>query len=341
MLETLKELCALHGPSGDEGAIRKYILEWVTPYADEIKTDAIGNVMVFRRGNISMEKPLVLAAHMDEVGFIIKKITDEGMLKFGFIGGVDPRVVIGRKVWFGDVCGVVGIKAVHLSTESERKTMPKTKELYIDIGAGSKEEAEKKVSLGQYGSFDAGQVMFGDGLFKSKALDDRFGCAVLLETLKEQPSVDTWFCFTVQEEVGLRGAASMAYALNPSMCLVVEATTAADLPDVKYGKTVCALRGGAVIPFMDGATIYDADLFEFLTELAQARDIAWQTKSRVAGGTDAGRIHKSREGVRVCAVSIPVRYIHSPSSVAALSDIEAACALVQAFVKEIGGNDEQ
>lgn len=341
MIETMKTLCALHGPSGDEGSVRSCILAQAKPYADEIRTDAIGNLMVFRRGKIPLMKPLVLAAHMDEVGFIIKKITDEGMLKFGFIGGVDPRVVIGRKVWFGNVCGVVGIKAVHLSTAAERKTMPKTKELYIDIGANSKEEAEQKVALGQYGVFDGAQIMFGDGLIRAKALDDRFGCAVLLETLKQQPSVDTWFCFTVQEEVGLRGAASMAYALDPSVCLVVEGTTAADLPDVKYGKTVCALRKGAVIPFMDGATIYDADLFAFLKRLAEERNIPWQTKSRVAGGTDAGRIHKSREGVRVCAVSIPVRYIHSPSSVAALSDIQAACALVQAFIEEIGGNDEQ
>ena len=152
---------------------------------------------------------------MDEVGVIIKKITDDGMLKFGFVGGVDPRVVIGRPVRFGDVQGVIGIKAVHLTTAAERRTMPKTKDLYIDIGAASKAAAEDKVSLGDYGVFDSAVVEFGDGLIKAKAIDDRVGCAALLKLIEDEPPIDTWFCFTVQEEVGLRGAASMAYALDP------------------------------------------------------------------------------------------------------------------------------
>ena len=340
MIELMKQLCALPGPSGCEDAVREFVLEKVKPFADEIKTDAIGNIMVFRKGKKALERPVVLCAHMDEVGVIIKKITDDGYLKFGFVGGVDPRVVIGRPVRFGKTQGVIGIKAVHLTTAAERRTMPKTKDLYIDIGATSKAAAEKLVSLGDYGVFDSAVVEFGDGLIKAKAIDDRVGCAALLKLLEDEPPIDTWFCFTVQEEVGLRGAASMAFALDPGFAMVLEGTTAADLAEVKGADAVCRVRGGVVLPFMDGATIYDAELFELLRDACIKRGIPWQTKTRVAGGTDAGRIHKSRAGVRVCAAAAPVRYIHSPSSVAAAADCEAVLAAARAFLEELGGDDE-
>lgn len=340
MIELMKELCALPGPSGCEDAVRAFVLKKVKPFADEIRTDAIGNVMVFRKGRKALDRPVALCAHMDEVGVIIKKITEDGMLKFGFVGGVDPRVVIGRPVRFGDVPGVIGIKAVHLTTAAERRTMPKTKNLYIDIGATSRAAAEKLVSLGDYGVFDSAVVEFGDGLIKAKAIDDRVGCAALLRLLEDEPPVDTWFCFTVQEETGLRGAASMAFALNPGFAMVLEGTTAADLAEVKGADAVCRVRGGVVLPFMDGATIYDAALFELLRDACIKRGIPWQTKTRVAGGTDAGRIHRSRAGVRVCAAAAPVRYIHSPSSVAAKADCEAVLAAARAFLEELGGDDE-
>ena len=340
MIELMKELCALPGPSGCEDAVRAFVLKRVKPFADEIRTDAIGNVMVFRKGRKALDRPVVLCAHMDEVGVIIKKITEDGMLKFGFVGGVDPRGVIGRPVRFGDVPGVIGIKAVHLTTAAERRTMPKTKNLYIDIGATSRAAAEKLVSLGDYGVFDSAVVEFGDGLIKAKAIDDRVGCAALLRLLEDEPPVDTWFCFTVQEETGLRGAASMAFALDPGFAMVLEGTTAADLAEVKGADAVCRVRGGVVLPFMDGATIYDAALFELLRDACTKRGIPWQTKTRVAGGTDAGRIHRSRAGVRVCAAAAPVRYIHSPSSVAAKADCEAVLAAARAFLEELGGDDE-
>lgn len=340
MIELMKELCALPGPSGCEDAVRAFVLKRVKPFADEIRTDAIGNVMVFRKGAKALDRPVALCAHMDEVGVIIKKITEDGMLKFGFVGGVDPRVVIGRPVRFGDVPGVIGIKAVHLTTAAERRTMPKTKNLYIDIGATSRAAAEKLVSLGDYGVFDSAVVEFGDGLIKAKAIDDRVGCAALLRLLEDKPPVDTWFCFTVQEETGLRGAASMAFALDPGFAMVLEGTTAADLAEVEGADAVCRVRGGVVLPFMDGATIYDAALFELLRDACTKRGIPWQTKTRVAGGTDAGRIHKSRAGVRVCAAAAPVRYIHSPSSVAAKADCEAVLAAARAFLEELGGDDE-
>ena len=333
----IKILTELDGVSGCEDEVREFIKSRITRIP--ATEDALGNLIFFKKGTTPGKK-VMLCAHMDEVGVIIKKITEDGMLKFGFVGGVDPRVVIGRPVRFGDVPGVIGIKAVHLTTAAERRTMPKTKNLYIDIGATSRAAAEKLVSLGDYGVFDSAVVEFGDGLIKAKAIDDRVGCAALLRLLEDEPPVDTWFCFTVQEETGLRGAASMAFALDPGFAMVLEGTTAADLAEVEGADAVCRVRGGVVLPFMDGATIYDAALFELLRDACIKRGIPWQTKTRVAGGTDAGRIHRSRAGVRVCAAAAPVRYIHSPSSVAAKADCEAVLAAARAFLEELGGDDE-
>ncbi len=243
--ELLETLCGLDAPSGCEDAVRSFIREQAAPFADETAEDPMGNLMVLRRGTAALEKPLMLCAHMDEVGVIVKRITDEGMVKFGFVGGVDPRVAIGRRVRFTNgVRGVVGIKAVHLTTSAERKTMPKTKDLYIDIGAGSRAQAEARLSPGDYGTFDVENRRFGDGLFKAKALDDRVGCAVLLTLLRGQPAVDTWFCFTVQEEVGLRGAATAAFRADPGLCLIVEGTTAADLAEAPAHKQYAGCAAG-------------------------------------------------------------------------------------------------
>lgn len=344
LLTLTRTLCAKFGPSGWEDEVREYILQAALPYADRVETDAMGNLMVFRKGRKPTERPVMLCAHMDEVGVIVKKFTEDGMVGFGFVGGVDPRVVIGRRIQFrteaGDtVEGIVGIKAVHLTTASERKRAPKAKELYIDIGCISKKQAEAKLSLGDCGTFAPEIVSFGDGFLKAKALDDRLGCAVLLLLMREQPPVDTWFTFHVQEEVGLRGAATVAFAIEPAFCLVVEGTTAADLAEVPEHKQVCALRQGAVLPFMDRGTIYDAELFEMLRDACEARGIPWQTKRMVAGGTDAGRIHKTAQGVRTVGVAAPLRYIHSPVSVAAECDLFAVYRAAQAFLEEIGGDE--
>lgn len=340
MIELVQKLCSLPGPSGWENAVRDYIRLQAQPYADEIREDSIGNLMVLRRGRQAGGRTVMLAAHMDEVGVICKGYTDDGCIKFGFVGGVDPRVVIGRRVLFGEVRGVVGIKAVHLTSAEERKTMPKTKSLYIDIGASDKDSAEKRVPLGTYGVFDSDCVLFGDGLLKAKAIDDRVGCAALLLLLREQPATDTWFVFSVQEEVGLRGARCAAFALQPDICLVLEGTTAADLAEVDAHKQVCGLRRGVVIPFMDRATIYHQKMYETLRMLAEQNGIAWQTKHRVAGGTDAGRIHLTAEGVVTGALAVPVRYIHSPASVAALCDMQDMLRLARCFLEHIGGNHE-
>lgn len=345
LLELTRLLCAKFGPSGWEDEVREYILQAALPYADRIETDTMGNLMVFRKGKKPTGQAVMLCAHMDEVGVIVKKFTEDGMVRFGFVGGVDPRVVIGKRVQFRTeqgktVEGIVGIKAVHLTTVSERQCAPKTKDLYIDIGCTTKKQAEAKLSLGDCGTFAPESVLFGDGMLKAKALDDRLGCAILLLMMREQPPIDTWFSFHVQEEVGLRGAATAAFAIQPAFCLVVEGTTAADLADVPAHKQVCALRQGVVLPFMDRGTIYDAELFDMMRDACEKRGIPWQTKRMVAGGTDAGIIHKTATGVRTIGIAAPLRYIHSPSSVVAVCDLMAVYQAAQAFLEEIGGDQD-
>ena len=338
MIETLKTLCMLSGVSGMEDEVRDYILERAMPHADEIHTDAMGNLMVFKKGAVHPEQRIMLCAHMDEVGLIITRVEEDGYLRFQFIGGVDRRVVLGKRVYIGRerIPGVIGLKACHLVSREEEKNVPKVDDLYIDIGAKTKEEAQKHVELGDRGVFDDSVVAFGDGFIKAKAIDDRSGCAVMLKLLEEDLPCDTWFTFTVQEEVGTRGAHGAAFRLRPDIALVVEGTTAADLPYVEEGKQICRLGNGPVITFMDRGTIYDKELRQVLIRLAEENGIVWQTKEQIAGGTDASVIQRSREGVRTAIVATAVRNIHSPASVASVKDIENVLRLARLFLQEMG-----
>ncbi|MCL2401904.1 MAG: M42 family metallopeptidase [Oscillospiraceae bacterium] len=334
MLDLLKTLCALNGVSGNEAAVRDFIIEKVSGHADEVTTDAMGNVLVFKKGARTPAKKLMLCAHMDEVGVIVTAITDDGYLKFAMAGSVDGRVCVGKSVTIGTnrVFGIIGCKAIHLVKPEDRGKAMKTEDMYIDIGARSKAEAENLISPGDTGAFDDGIVAFGDGLIKAKAIDDRFGCAVLLEMIASDLPVDCHFAFTVQEEVGLRGAHTAAFRVQPDIALIIEATTAADFPSVPNDKKVCKLDDGAVIPFMDAGTIYDRELYKTLTALAETHRIPWQTKNIIAGGTDAAAIQRTRAGVQTAGIAIPTRNLHSPSCVAKISDMEAVLKLVQLFV---------
>ena len=334
MLELLKRLCLLNGVSGDEGEVRAFLRAQAEPYADSIRTDALGNLIVFKKGAKATGNRLLLAAHMDEVGLIITHVTDEGFLKFGFVGGVDRRIVIGKPVVLGPdrVPGIISSKAIHLTDKAELKKVPKTDSLYIDIGAGSREEAMKKVPLGTYGSFVSQPEEFGDGFFKARAIDDRIGCAIMLELLKEELPLDVTFAFTAQEEVGTRGAFGAAFSVTPQIALVLEMTTAADLPGVDSHRRVCAPGKGPVISYMDGSTIYDRGLFEDLRRLAEDNGIPWQTKEYIAGGNDARTIQRTKQGVRVAAMSAATRYLHAPSSVVSVADFKNMLELTRLFL---------
>ena len=337
VIDTLETLCCLDGVSGCEDEVRDYILERIMPFADELRTDAMGNLLVFKKGDKTPEKRVMLAAHMDEVGLIVTDITDEGMLRLAACGGVDARVLFGKRVFVGPerVPGVVGAKPIHLSDADERKKPVKIKDLYIDIGARDKDAAAALVSLGDVCAFDDAVVRFGDGFIKAKALDDRCGCAVMVELLESRLPCDCWFAFTVQEEVGCRGASVAARSVEPDIALILETTTAADLAGVKGADRVCSLGEGVVLPFMDRGTIYDRALYEQLRALAEKNDIKWQTKTRVAGGTDASAIQRSGAGASVAAISVPVRNIHSPASVAKLSECEDQLKLARLFLASL------
>lgn len=337
MLNELKTLCRLSGVSSREDQVRDYIRAQAEPYADSIRTDALGNLIVFKKGAKSAPNELMLAAHMDEVGLMIDRIHDDGTLGFQSVGGINRQVLIGKPVYVGDErhFGVIGMKPIHLTTRKERQEVPELKTFYIDIGADSKEEAQKLVELGDVAVFHDDIQEFGRGLLKAKAIDDRVGCAVLLDLLREELPMDVTFVFTVQEEVGTRGATAAAFSVKPRIALVVEGTTAADLPGLEGADRVCSVGKGPVLPMMDRGTVYDRGIFLMLRSLAEENNIPWQTKELIAGGTDASAIQRSRSGVRVGAMSAAVRYLHAPSSVAAISDYEAMIKLGRLFIHAV------
>ena len=337
MVNTLKTLCQLPGVSSFEDAVRDYIRQRVEPYADAIRVDTMGNLIVFKKGAKSTGNKLMLCAHMDEVGLMVRSITEDGYVKFSCVGGIDRRVLLGKQVVLGDkqVPGIIGLKAIHMTTMDERKRVPNLNEYYIDIGAKDKESAEALVSLGDCGVFVSDVVEFGDGMLKAKAIDDRVGCAVLIHLLEEELPMDCTFVFTVQEEVGTRGAFGAAFSVAPEIALVLEGTTAADNPALPEHCQVCWPGRGPVLSWMDGSAVYDRALFELLRELADQNRIPWQMKHYLSGGTDAGAVQRRRSGVRVTGISAAVRYLHAPSSVASISDMEHMLTLARLFLRAV------
>lgn len=337
MLDTLKTLCYLSGASGYEDEVRDYILERVLPYSDGIITDSMGNLIITKKGKINCGRNILICAHMDEVGIIINGIDNDGYLRFDFLGGIDRRVIIGKRVYIGKdrVHGVIGIKAYHHVSKEEEKSVPSLSEMYIDIGVASRDEAKELVSLGDAGVFEDSVLEFGEGFLKAKAIDDRVGCAAMIKLLESELPCDCTFAFTVQEEVGTRGAKIAAARVKPDIAIVLEGTTAADLPEVPEGKRICRLGDGIVIPFMDRGAIYSRKLFKTVTELADRNEIKWQTKTMIAGGTDAQAVQRSGAGVETIALSAPIRNIHSPASIAKISDFEIMPRLVTLLLETL------
>ena len=336
MKELLKELCLVNGVSGDESAVREVIIAKIKGHC-EYRVDNLGSLICFCKGRKKSDKKLMICAHMDEVGLIVTYIREDGTLSFGEVGGVDPSVVIGRQVTVGKsgISGVVGSTAVHNLSKEAREKAPEMDSLYIDIGAADKAEAEKYVSLGDCVYFDSEFIDLGEKRVKSKAIDDRAGCAMMIKLILEQPEYDTYFVFNVQEEIGLRGSRASAFAVDPDFAIVLEATTAADIDGVSGAKKVCCLGGGPVVGFMDRSTVYDRGLYKMAFDAAADLGIPCQTKTMIAGGNDSGAIHLSRGGVRTIAVSVPCRYLHSPSCVIEIDDLEDSLTLVGELAKRV------
>lgn len=321
ILNMLQEFNACHGPSGDESGVAGCIRTLAAPYADEYWTDAMGNLIVHKRGS----GPKVLfAAHMDSIGMIVTHIEEDGFLRVGKVGGLGLSSLLYTPVRFANgTRGLVG--------ENADAKEPAIENLLIDIGAHSREEAERLVRIGDTAVFATPTFAAGESII-SPYLDNRISCAILLTVLEniENSPNDLYFVFTTQEEVGLRGAKTAAYAIDPDYAIVVDVTLSDDVPGAKHnGSSV--LGKGAAVKVMDGSVICHPQMVEILTDLAQKKNIPFQTDVIRAGGTDAGAIHVSRTGVYTGGLSVPCRYIHTPTEMVQLSDVEACVRLAAAF----------
>lgn len=332
----LKDLCLLNGTSGDEVRVRDYIINEIKEYST-YEVDNLGSVIAYKKGKKKPNKTVCINAHMDEVGFIITGITSDGYLRFAPVGGIDTKVCLDRAVTVGEnrINGVIADKAYHLLEDSEKDKAPSFDKLLIDIGAKSETEAQSVVSLGDFAYFESDYTELGNGYIKAKALDDRIGCMLMIELIKSELEYDTVFCFNVQEEVGLRGSKCTSFAVGADISIVLEATTAGDLDGVTGADRVCVLGNGGVVSFMDNRTIYDRELYKLAMNTASKNNIPVQTKTAVAGGNDAGSIQTSGKGAKVMALSLPCRYIHSPSSVVKKSDIDNTRKLLKEILKKI------
>lgn len=323
--ELLENLTQINSPSGNEAKIREYIMSEVKPYCDEVYTDAMGNLVAHKEGK---GKKIMLAAHMDEIGIIVTDIDDKGFLRFSSVGGLNTRYLVNTRVQFEN--GTVGVIGAQ---EKAFEDKPELCNLYIDIGAQDKKEAEKYVKIGDSAAF-LGNIICREDTIVSKALDNRAGCAVLIDTLHNiKDSVnDLYFVFTVQEEVGLRGAKTAAFAIEPDIAMAVDVTDTGDTPDAP--NMAVSLGKGTAIKVMDRSVICDADVRAKMIETAKKYDIPYQLEIMTDGGTDAGAIHLTRAGVKTGGVSIPLRYVHSPSETANIKDIEGSSKLLQKLVTE-------
>ncbi len=335
MLKLLKRLTETDGVSGDEHRVRELIKQEISPYVDSMSADSMGNLIAMKKGSAQNPKKIMIDAHMDEVGLIITHIGDDGMLKFGVIG-MDQRVLLSKRVLIaGKVPGVIGVKAIHLQEKDERNSVVKKENMYIDIGAASKEEAEGLVSLGDYAAFTTKCEDIGSGRIKAKALDDRVGCAVLIEVLKEKNYPDdVYFNFAVQEEVGLRGAGVAAYRINPDVGIAIEGTTCSDVPGADEHMYSTVMGCGPAISVIDRSSYSSREIVDGLKEAAEGAGIPYQMKRTMTGGNDAGMMQRTHEGAKTGVVSVPVRYIHSPASIVDPVDFENTVKLIKEFLRK-------
>lgn len=335
--ELLTALCQIDGLPGHEKAVREYIVHTLEATGNpmEITVDAMGNVIVHLIGKQPAVKKVLLDAHMDEVGFIVTYINQDGTLKFDTLGGMSQQVLFGHRVRIGDCLGVIGGKAVHQCGKDEKKKVPSVDGMCIDIGCANAEEAARLVEVGDVGTFAVEFNWYNEDIFCGKAVDDRFGCAILLELAKTQPQRDIWLSFTVQEELGCRGAGIAAEAVAPDYAVAIDATTAADTAGNSGAATVCCMGKGAVVPFADGGTLYEQDLYRRTMALAAEKGIPVQTKSLVAGGNNAAAIQRRGSGIRTVTVSLACRYIHSPACMGSMKDVENIEKLITLLVEEL------
>ena len=330
----LEKLCNVVGVSGDEGEVRKIVLEEVKPYADQIKVDALGNVLVTKHGSGKKRVRVMLDAHMDEVGLMIVAEDGKGIYRFETVGSVDVRHIVGKQVWVGKerMPGVIGARPVHLTTAEERKSRITLESLRIDVGLGG------KAKIGDRAGFATRFSRVGPSIM-AKSIDDRIGVVTLIELVKNAPAnIDLCAAFAVQEEIGLRGAKVAAHYFDPDVAFAIDSTPANDLPvhDGSENTSYNTKLGlGPAIYIADGSTLHNPRLVRFLQETAKAEGISYQIRQPGGGGTDAGAIQRSLAGIPAVSVSVPHRYTHSPISVSRVDDWKNTLNLLHAALKRM------
>ena len=339
-IELLEKLSNAFGPPGYEDEVRKIISEYMKQSVDELKIDTFGNVIGIKHGKTN--KTLLLAAHMDEVGLIVTDIDDKGFLRFYPLGGIDARVLYAQKVVIQGsngkkLYGFIGAKPPHIMTSEEMTKAIPMNQLFIDVGAKDKDEAlELGVDIGSVATFASSFTRLSKNKVMGKALDDRLGVAIILHVLSniKTPEVNIVAVATVQEEVGARGARIAAWETKPDVALILEGTTAGDVPGVEPYKQSTTQSMGPAITIADRSMITHPKILRSLTEISKKYNIPYQYKRALVGGTDAGVIHLTRDGIPSGVVSVPCRYIHSPYAIADLTDIENTINLVSKFIME-------
>ncbi|KXB97974.1 MAG: hypothetical protein AA908_00770 [Chlorobi bacterium NICIL-2] len=332
--ELLRTLCGIPAPPGREDAFRTFLVEHLSPYADDVTTDAMGNVFFRRNGTGPNPRTIMLAAHMDEISFLVRHITKEGFLYVQPLGGFDPRVLDAQRVWIHGrerIVGVFGTKPTHFTTPEERTKAVPLEDMFIDTGR-SPEEVNALVRIGDPVTLERELVEMG-AFYTGKTLDDRVGVYVMAEAFKRYASSqDTIVAVaTVQEEVGVRGAKVAAFGLEPDIGIALDITIAADIPGVEERNWCVRLGQGVAIKIMDSYSISDPRLVEFLRLLAEENSIAYQLEILPRGGTDAGGMQLARSGIPVCTISIPCRYAHSVVESVHREDVERSIELLRCF----------
>lgn len=323
----LKELATAWGVTGDEVDVRKVITRHVKPFVDEIKYDALGSIIAIKKAERNFPR-VMISAHMDEVGFIVTGINEDGTLSFEPSGGIEKKVVASKPVYIGKnkIPGIIRLGESYTDT-------------YIDIGVDTKEEAKNLVKAGDYAAFTTEFEDFGEGFVKSKALDDRAGCGVLIEILKNSYNVAVYGVFSAQEEIGERGAFAASYLVKPDIGIVLEGTVCSDVPQVEPYRHSTTLGGGPAISIADRTTYFDVALSTALCKIAEKNNVPYQRRRITGGGNDGGAIHLTGSGARCVTISVPCRYIHSPICVASKADFENTVKLVDLFLREIEKGD--
>jgi tetrahedral aminopeptidase len=336
----LKKILEASGISGYEKEISAIMKEELKKVCDSVETDTFGNVIA-RKGK--GKKRIMLAAHMDEIGLLVKYINKEGYLNFIKVGGIDDRILLGQKVIIkskgGDVKGIIGCKPVHLQRDDERKQSTKYEDMFIDIGARNRDDAEKRVAVADAVIFDTGCGNLHGNLYYGKAIDNRIGCYALIKIMEKlKAPAQVYAVATVQEEVGLKGARTASFKIDPQFAIAVDTTVAGDTPGIKETESALKLGGGVAITVMEAAgrgVIVSEQVRELFMDAAKKNKIKYQLDVIEGGMTDGAIIYMNREGIPTGVLSIPTRYVHAPTGVFNIDDVNSAIELAKAVIDKV------